>query len=304
MKLKYAIKRLFLLFTIHYSLFTVNGWAGFFTNSTGVNGGQFLKIPMNAKFVALGENGIAFSGIDFAECNPASIGGQKPVFQFSHLNYFGGLSIDRFQALVRFSSLDYYGQNSMDHFVVFSVKNFTASDEERDVMTGASVGSFSLRNQCLGVGYAAKIKKAYFGVRGKTISEKIAGFSSLGFVLDFGAIVPLGENLKFGGSLLNMGKNFDSGKAPVTLRAGVSAEFPSFLIVSDFEKVCQEKVSFGSGFEYRADFASFRLGAVYGDFFEPSAGVGFGFGNLVFDYAFRWHKYLGANHYFTVSLGF
>ncbi len=294
-----------LFFIFCFSFFILpKATAGFFSDSAGVNGDKFLVIPLNARIVSMGESGVAVSGTDFCEYNPASICGQEPVFQFSHLNYFEGLTLSQFRFFFRFETLDYSGNKAMVHFVGFSVKNFSASDEERDGITGAVGGSFGVKNQSFEGIYATRLNKVYFGIGIKSVTEKISNFSSDGFLVDSGVVVPLGKIVNLGCSMRNLGKSFDSGKSPLALRVGLSAIFSSFLAVADLEKISSEKTSLSTGLEYRFDLFSFRVGCGYRDFLLPAAGFGIVFKNIIFDYAYSYHKYLGENHYFTVSLGF
>jgi len=295
-----------LLFFIFYSSFFIlpEAVAGFLDVSPGKTGVSFLRVPLSARVVALGSSGAGARGIDFAGKNPASFYGSETAMQFSHLNYFEGLSLDQARIFLNFESYDAFNENRMDHFICLEIKNFSSSDDRRDMLTGEKTGSFGINNRCIRLSYAYEVRGISYGIAGKSVTEKIDGSSSDGFAFDFGLIRWLGEAASFGLSVQNLGRNISSSPLPLTVSAGLNFEGLKNCLLFDIEKTEEEKSKMSCGVEHSLDFMKLRAGLSYQDFVKPSAGFGVKKGHFVIDYAFSFHKYLGGNHLFTVSCNF
>lgn len=297
-------KILFLLFFMfHVSRFTLLN-AGFFDVSTGKTGVSFLRIPLSARVVALGYSGAGATGIDFTGKNPAAFYGTETAMQFSHLNYFEGLSLNQARIFLNFESYDIFNENRLEHFVCLEIKNFSSSDDRRDMLTGEKTGSFGINNRSLRLSYAYEVKDISYGIAGKLVTEKIDKSSSDGFAFDFGLIRWLGETTSFGLSVQNIGRNISSSPLPLTVSAGLNFEGLRNRLLFDIEKTKEEKSKMSAGIEHSLGFMELRAGVSRQDFLRPSAGFGVKKGHFVIDYAFSFHKYLGGNHLFTVSARF
>ncbi|MFH1957859.1 MAG: hypothetical protein ABIJ15_05225 [bacterium] len=298
-------KILFLLFfTFHVSRFTSLN-AGFLDVSPGKTGVSFLRVPLSARVVALGNCGAGASGADFIERNPASFYGCETAMQFSHLNYFEGLSLNQAGIFLNFrDGYDTFSGNKLEHFICLEIKNFSSSDDRRDMLTGEKTGSFGINNRCLRLAYAFEKKDVRYGIAGKSVTEKIDESSSDGFAFDFGMIRWLGETASFGLSVQNIGRDISSSPLPLTVSAGFSIEGLRDCLLLDIEKTEEEESKMSCGIEHSLDFMELRAGISRQDILRPSAGFGIKRGHFAIDYAFSFHRYLGGNHLFTVSARF
>jgi len=278
--------------------------AGFLDVSPGKTGVSFLRVPLSARVVALGHCGAGASGIDFTGKNPAAFYGCKTAMQFSHLNYFEDLSLNQARIFLNFESYDTFSGNKPEHYVCLEIKNFSSSDDRRDMLTGAKTGSFGINNRCLRLAYAYEKKDVSYGIAGKSVTEKIDESSSDGFAFDFGMLRWLGEAVSFGLSVQNVGRDFSSSPLPLTVSAGISIEGLRDRLLLDIEKTEEEKSKMSCGIEHSLEFMDLRAGLTKQDILRPSAGFGIKKGAFVIDYAFVSHRYLGGNHLFTVSVQF
>jgi hypothetical protein len=290
-------------------------------------GADFLKIPVGARGVAMGEAFTALaSETDALNWNTAGI-----------------ISQSGDQALNRFSlshQLLFFG-NSLNHAAVtlprgnsgigLSLTRLEYPDQEgRDVNRNV-VGSFDANDMSLGLAYAAAYQGFRIGTQVKYLQQSIADQSATGFAMDLGLLsnTPW-SRLTFGASVRNLGPSMqfisDRFNLPLVLSVGTAYQVKSPLLLAfDIRhKPYERQTSFSIGTEFSATEAfSLRAGylaklasavansqtketnrGIIGGISGINAGFGLKLSRMNLDYAMTPFGELGDVHTLTFSTAF
>jgi len=175
----------------------------------------------------------------------------------------------------------------------------TALDEHgRPIVIGYTGSS----ETALLLAYAQTLFRSSLGITIKGIRQALADESSLGFGIDFGAKVPLFENLSLGAILRTGFVNWSTGEKvvfPAQAILGMAYRlFPKFIVTFDAGLQTGRRMEVHAGAEYwLVPQLALRMGLDSGKF---TAGAGFVIEQFKLDYALMFHA-LGLSH--RVSFG-
>ncbi|MBI4547874.1 MAG: PorV/PorQ family protein [Ignavibacteriae bacterium] len=168
----------------------------------GQAGFQFLRIPMGARQIAMGNSGLASAiGAGAIYWNPAGVASQKGYeAQFSNVSWFGDVSYQHFTGVAGIGELGTIG------FAVqyLSYPDIVETTEEAPDGTGATYAPYDL---ALVVNYSRQMTdKVAFGVNAKYVSETIALVSASALAFDIGLTYNTGyQGLQLGFAISNYG---------------------------------------------------------------------------------------------------
>jgi hypothetical protein len=298
----------------------------------GNTGLSFLKNGVGARNAAMGEAGAA-TALEGASLyyNPAGIGDEsRPSIFLSHSQSYQDLSA-QYLGIV----LPGKGWAFGAHVGVSSVSGI-----EIRTVPGVSEGTFSAKDFTFGLTASIALTSAIdLGITGKLLYEKIYVDDATGYALDFGVrLRPFQEgdlkSLRLGASLANVGSmsefRTEAPTLPVLLRAGAAYTYAvptmrsAFTVAMDAVKVTSgadgnvtagqsgvaqsgENMHLHAGLEgCYDDMVSLRAGYQSGyDFKGFTAGLGFSYSVLRFDYALLPHtNNFGTGHLFSFSILF
>ena len=285
------------------SLVAGTGYAG-----AGESGAAFLKLPVDARAVAMGEAFTAQAqGATSLYWNPAGLA-KVPRFELAAMHNVYLMSTFQDYAAGAYThpswgsfglSLNYWGSGSI-----------SGTDS-----VGNSTGSFSANDLAVAGGYARKVgKNMSLGLGVKFISEKNENASGTAFALDLGGLYEVpAQGLVLGASVSNLGsqmKLVEKGyPLPLTFRAGGAYALPKLPLrfAADLTAPNDGSVSAGLGTEYLATKmfalrAGYRTGSNLHGLSGLRAGAGFAYQGFGLDYAFAPYGELGMVH--RVSLSF
>jgi hypothetical protein len=295
----------------------------------GTSSAPELLIPLGSIGSALqGSNLASSTGVDAMFWNPAGIAqfeSKSADVMFSHMNYFGDMSMQYAAGVVKLGGFGVLGA---------SIRNLSFGEpieittEQYPEGTG---GTYSPTYLTGNLSFArAMTDKVLFGTNVKLISEKIADVSATGFAFDFGLQYVAGQTgLRFGIALKNLGSamqftgpgldrtfiengvsvtrrvNLQEFDLPTSLEIGLAynrtfAKNNTISVSSAFQNNGFSSDEYRFGLEYNYSNYVFLRGAftLFPDretkeesLFGPSFGVGFKypFGNTILgiDYAYR-----------------
>jgi len=270
--------------------------------------GDFLKIGIGAKNIAMGETGATSSDVNSIYWNPAGLGLiQKPEITFMHQKHFQDI---------------YYNYSGFAHphkigtFAIgvyyFTIDDFQGYDEEGNKTTKINSYDFSSI-----IGYSKTFLNSRFsiGTGIKYIQEKLAKKYADTFIFDFGTIyyIPLEYgNLKTGLSIQNLGgkmKFFDEPSSiPEILRFGTGLflntnEIYNFDFETELSIFNRENSIFSLGLEFiLKNFLFLRIGYISKENSGLRTGLGIKISNFMFDYAYSPYGELGDSHRFSITL--
>lgn len=168
----------------------------------GQAGFQFLKIPMGAKQISMGNTGAAFStGASALYWNPAAVSTQKDYeFQFSNVSWFGGVSYQHFTGVAGIGEIGTLG---------FSIQYLSYPDiiETTELSPGGTGATFKPYDLALVLNYSKQMtEKVCFGINAKYVSETIALVSADALAFDIGLTYNTGyQGIQFGFVISNYG---------------------------------------------------------------------------------------------------
>lgn len=291
--------------TISISLGTVLFLASAFA-SAGDAGAAFLKIPVDARVVGIGEAGAAStSGAASLYYNPAGLSRiEKYNVLFMHNSWIAGMYHEYFAAGFQ---IDKFGALGL------SFNYVGAGKLPRVTIRGDSIGEFSASDWAASAAYAREIGGLRFGFSFKYLSEKNDSFGGSALAGDLGATydTPV-EGLRAGLSLSNLGTKLtldqESFALPWLLRLGARYDLKMIGFNQEFLFSNAAPVGIGLGAEYRiAQILSLRLGyrtaPTYEGFSGLRAGLGIAVRKFAVDYAFAPYGLIGSAHRFTLSFG-
>ena len=177
-------------------------WAGSKT------GADFLKIPIGARAVSLGQATTALaSGVEAMNWNPAGIAhslGNRQIslwtIGLSHQVLFEGNNLDNVNLVKPVFGL----LKGMS--IGFSATRLSYPDQDRRNANREKTGSFGASDMAVGGALAATIGHIQCGTHVKLIQQKLESQSATGVALDLGILsaTPLSK-LTVGGSIQNLG---------------------------------------------------------------------------------------------------
>jgi hypothetical protein len=169
---------------------------------TGQAGFQFLKVPIGARQIALGNGGSTLaSGAGAIYWNPAGVASQSNYeFQFSNVSWFGDVSCQYFSAAAGIGDWGTLG------FAVqyLGYPDIIETTEEAPDGTGATFKPYDLG---LSVNYSRQMtEKVSFGLNVKYLNETIGLVTAEALAFDAGLIYKTGySGLQFGFAIMNYG---------------------------------------------------------------------------------------------------
>lgn len=301
----FSFLTIFLIFTFHFSPSRML-YAGTFGKSSGETGFAFLKIPMSARAVGMGE---AFTGVpndaQGIEYNPASAGTllTREIW-FSHLSYYENINMES----MHFAYPHHKG-------VTFFHSRFLHTKDTYRNRAGIETGDFTNQGLLVNFGHSFRITSSLsLGTSVKYISEKLADSKAQTVAADFGAFYRFPQvPVAVGMSIQNVGNDtkFESEKQPLPLafRFGGSYRigYRTFFSVEALQNIDQD-IQLRAGIEYYLSSifvlrSGFKLNQKkMEDYNGITAGLGFSRYPFLIDYAFVPSSDLGFVH--RVSIGF
>lgn len=276
--------------------------------SAGADPFNFLFLDANARAVGLsGAYTARATDVNALLYNPAGLARvRRNQATFMHNQYFQDIT----QEYLGFASAAGWGA-SFNYLSFGDIPNTTISNH-----TGSGLGSFGVSDMALSAGYGYGLTDDLaVGAGVKLVREAVDDVSGQGFGLDIGALysMPMIDGLTLGGALQNMGPKvkFESAEEnlPMNLRLGAAYAFELLgqesSVSLDLTKERSEDVLTSLGVEtVIAQAYPVRLGYNTRNNDGPgiTAGLGYLYKNLSFDYAFAPFKELGAAHRLSVTL--
>ncbi len=276
-------------------------------DSAGATRFNFLALDTNARAVAMGGAYTALAADAGAlHYNPAGLAKTvAPKAAFMHNQYFQDIT----QEYLGYASPKGWGAD-FNYLSFGDTRETTLSNP-----TGAGLGEVGLQDMAFGFGFGRNVGEGLFAGAGlKIVRESIAGISAGGFMLDGGLLwdVPGAEGLNLGLAVQNLGPDikYHGGNEPLPLgvRAGAGYKLTlrgvKTILALDLQQNRGEDFGVRLGCELLlGGTVPLRLGynTLTDDGFGLSAGTGYTFGNMAFDYAYAPFKDLGATHRLSVT---
>jgi hypothetical protein len=168
----------------------------------GQAGFQFLRIPMGARQIAMGNSGLATAGGASAlYWNPAGVSAQRGYeVQFSNVSWFGDVSYQHFTAVAGMGDFGALGLSVQ----YLAYPDIIETTEEAPNGTGGTLAPYDLG---LVLTYSRQMtEKVSFGLNIKYVNETIGLVSADAFAFDIGLTYSTGyKGLKFGFLVSNYG---------------------------------------------------------------------------------------------------
>ncbi len=169
---------------------------------TGQAGFTFVKIPVGARQVGMGNSGFASStGASAIYWNPAGVTARKGYeAQFSNISWFGGVSYQQFSGISEIGDESFMGLAIQ----YLSYPDLVETTEESPDGTGAMLKSYDM---ALVLNYARQMTdRVSFGINAKYLNETIALVSADAFAFDIGLTYKTGlRGLSLGFAISNYG---------------------------------------------------------------------------------------------------
>lgn len=177
-------------------------------------------------------------------------------------------------------------------------------------VVGASVRKygFELYRELSGsTAYSNIIKGIYLGINLNYHTVSIKNYGSTGTIgIDFGILIPLIDNLRWGVSMKNINSptiGRSKEKLPQSITSGFAyLPFDKLNLMFDFQKETSFAPSARFGFEYWAVDAIALRGGFCNEPASYSSGIGIRYSFFSIDYALSIHPVLGWTHSFSVTI--
>jgi len=271
----------------------------------GDAGAAFLKIPVDAKVVGMGEASAAYAdNVSALYYNPAGLG-EIESFSLLFMHNTWLLSMNHEYAGLAFAvknigtfglAFNYWGSGGIP---VITIRGDSTGD------------TFSASDWTLNVAYSRNFGVLSLGTGFKYLSERNEDFSSSAMAFDFGLRYDVAiKGLQTGISLTNLGTSIkldqESFSLPVLVRLGWKYNLQQLGFAQDFIFSNSDKFSIALGAEYwfaevMALRFGYRSGSETGGLSGLRAGLGIYFKSLGFDYAVAPYGQLGLSHRFSLS---
>ena len=278
------------------------------SGTAGADPFSFLFIDAGARSVAMGGAYTALANDANALLyNPAGLGLiDKHQAAFMHNQYFTGVT----QEYMGYAAPQGWGVN-LNYLNFGTVQRTSISNPD-----GSGLGSTGLTDAALSVGYGQTVAGGFsLGAAGKYISESIAGVAGRSPALDLGALYapPALPGFSVGAALQNIGPavKFQGAAEPLPLNARAGAAY-AFDVMSqrttvsiDAAKERTQSAIFGAGTEMViAKMMPIRLGFTTRNNagLGLTAGVGWFYENVAFDFAFVPFGDLGTAAYISATV--
>ncbi len=272
----------------------------------GDAGAAFLRIPVDARVVGMGEAGCSYvnnaTALYYNPAGLANIG--KFNVSANHNEWLLGMNHEYIGAGFGLENIGTFGI-ALNYWGSGSIQGITIRG---DTIPGYY---FSAYDWSLNSGFGREFGSLALGVGVKFISEKSESLSGSALGCDFGGIyrLPL-KGMSAGLSISNLGTGLkldqESFSLPVMIRLGWKYNLKNFGITQDFIFSNSDKFGLGIGVEYIiAEILALRSGYRTADNYEGLAGLRAGFGivvrGLVIDYGVAPYGRLGFSHRITIS---
>ncbi len=270
----------------------------------GDAGAAFLKVPVDARVVGMGEAAAAY--VDDASAlyyNPAGLAKiEKIDLLFMHSEWLLGMNHEYFAGAFVFENIGTFGLSF----------NYWGSGTMAGVtIRGDTTYEFSMYDWTANLGYARDFGKLDIGFGFKFLSEKNESLSTWAVALDFGGMYDLPiKGLRAGVSLSNIGTSLkldqDSYSLPILVRFGWRYNLMNLGFAQDFIISNADNLGVAVGAEYWvAEIMALRLGYRNGSDVDGISGLRAGLGIVLkgfgLDYGFAPYGRLGLTHRFSLS---
>ena len=281
--------------------------AGFCANNAGTAAASFLKLPVDARSVGMGEAVAAGArGAMAIFQNPAGLADSATEIGFSHAMLVEDISYDVLGAAVPLGEKGVIGVGAQ--FLKYGSFDSLYNN-------GDSAGSLSPKDTAFALGWGMALNEDIMaGAALKRVDSRISG-SAATSALDLGLLIS-GEELSVGFTAQNMGKglkfNKESSPLPVNVKLGLYIPFSEkWQAALDFNFPKDGSAWLGAGAEYALlqkgswtllGRAGYNTAANDTDGVNGiSAGFGLKGKNLAFDYAFKTMGLLGSTHHLALT---
>jgi len=301
-RIKIFFVLLMLFFTLYSSHFTLHAV------DKGTSGGQFLKIGVGARAVAMGEAYAGMEGdINSIYWNPAGLSKINNLqASFSHTAWFQDINYENLMAGYPFN----FG------FMALGINYLAAGKIDKYDKLGEPAGeSYEPTDMSVTFAYSKKIKNISLGTNLKYISSNIDSENAAAWGCDFGGMCKINK-LNIGLAVQNLGTKMefikDAYSLPLNVKLGGSYKIRRcFTAALDFNFPNDNDFRVNTGFEYSRRFAdeltaSLRTG--YKTNTEGlkkingfSAGFGLKYKEYRMDYAWVPYGVLGKTHRISVT---
>lgn len=283
--------------------------------AAGSNSAAFLKIGMGAKNIAMGETGAAERGINSVFWNPAGLDtvANREV-SFMHALWLSDIS---------FENVSYAQKTGMGTFGV-SVYYLSMSAIDKYDTGGVKLNdTFKPSDTAVAFSFARELKGIPLGVTLKYITSQIDNVSANAFAFDagvlFDTLLPKVEGLHAGLAVQNIGTSMkydkESFSLPQNLKLGANYTFAKNVTVAlDLNKSTGPDIVLNTGAQYTYAFSkeislAGRAGyktnnKALGGSAGFTAGIGFEYASLGFDYAFVPYGDLDNTHRISLNYRF
>ncbi len=278
----------------------------FLYGGAGDAGVAFLRVPVDARIVGIGEASVSF--IDNASAmfyNPAGLGKISSIdLVFMHNAWLMGMNHEYFSSAFAIKKIGTFGL-SFNYLSSGSIPVIT--------IRGDSTGdTFSASDWTASIGYAGKIGDLSLGCSFKYLRESNEEFGASSMSVDIGAAYDLPiKGLKTGLSVANLGTGLrldqERFPLPIIFRLGWRYDLGKLGFTQDFIISNADQIGFALGAEYWiANILALRAGYRSGSGTEGISGLRSGVGLKIkgfgLDYAVAPYGKLGLTH--RVSLSF
>lgn len=278
-------------------------------NAAGSSAAQFLKMGAGARAAAMGNAYTAVADdVTAGYWNPAGLSQiSSPEVAVMHNE---GLVDSKYEYLGAATKMG-RGAIALNLYSVNygSFDTYSAAD--------AKTGSFDASSLAGALTFSSMINdNLRWGVTGKIIKESIESESATGMAGDIGFLYTMGQT-KFGVTAQNFGGKMkfvsEENDLPSLFSVGISRSFmeEKVLLAADAAKYNDSDMALRMGVDYRvASMLSLRGGYEAGRSLDVGgmtglcAGMGFHFGNINLDYAFRPFGDLGDTHRVSLQIKF
>jgi len=302
-----------------------------FASGSATSGAILLRIPFDARNVALGGAGASYVGnINSLENNPAVAAfSDKAVISLSHIDVLSEAKMNSF----------IYSEPLSENIVISLYSKILKSDNipktqmiEIDCNRYLNQGTFNIQDYLVSLSFAHHTKKplailetnimASYGLTLKYFKSQIAEYSANTFTGDVGIyFMKPYSSFSFGVALQNFGGKIKyisgSDKMPTTFRAGLTynnIEYSKLIFTGDIIWLRAENLKAGIGIDYKISRSlTLRTGYDSRDDIGLGYTIGFGLNTNIFrkqdallsiDYAYKPLEELGDYHYLTLTINY